>query len=199
MPDDGRENGRTGRGIPRATFPERISSLGAPESTVHMCVGLRIFGFDLHATLTYQRTFYICRAMPPSLRRRELPRGMLVGAQAIESGVSLAQSFSASSLFMLLGSVSQSLVPGKSVAARRVTFPPCLVPQAVQRRARLRASDPEGLPSVLSPVDITDLTLSCEAGPGNGCPVGVRCCLAQVKNQVAPCLCTAGYLRDFPR
>ena len=85
----------------------------------------------------------------------------------------------------LLGSVSQSLVH-RQMSGR----PACDDPYASRMRpggelASVQAI-PRVFPSVLSLVDITDLTLSCEASPGNGCLAGVWCCMARLRTKWPP-------------
>ena len=81
-----------------------------------------------------------------------------------------------------MGSVSQSLV--QWLMSGR---PACDDPNASRMRSVGELASVQAIPrvfqSVLSLVDITDLTLSCEASPGNGCLAGVWCCMARLRTK----------------
>ena len=93
-----------------------------------------------------------------------------------------SRTFCASSQPNLLGSVSQSLV--QWLMSGR---PACDDPNASRMRSVGELASVQAIPrvfqSVLSLVDITDLTLSCEASPGNGCLAGVWCCMARLRTK----------------
>ena len=65
--------------------------------------------------------------------------------------------------------------------------PACDDPNASRMRSVGELASVQAIPrvfqSVLSLVDITDLTLSCEASPGNGCLAGVWCCMARLRTK----------------